>query len=102
MAQPEKGPSYLEAPRQASVSAPGLASDDDAAVLGKHVQHESMTAWTLTLLHSKTGVQARAAAKFHYDRGLWYSFFHHGSSSLNCVNLDVFNPRRPRWDGLGQ
>ncbi len=41
MAQPEKTPSYLEAPRQASISAPDLASDNDAAVLGKHGQHES-------------------------------------------------------------
>lgn len=40
MAQREKNPSYMEAPRQASISAPNLASDDDAAVLGEHGRYK--------------------------------------------------------------
>ena len=50
MADAERAPSYSEAHRQASVSAPGLASDDDAAVLGTYREH-----WLTQYLRARSG-----------------------------------------------
>ena len=57
------------AERQASVSAvaEGLASEDDAAVLGMAETRRALHEKDADIENSANGVQARAETKFHHD-----------------------------------
>lgn len=65
MASEEKAPSYAEAYRQASISAPGLASEEDAAVLGKGPRMQSaLRRYSRCLFSAKLGYKQELRRNF--------------------------------------
>lgn len=69
----EDAPKY-DPERQASLTgvAEGLATEDDAAVLGAWFGTSEEEAFRLTSVYSEAGIQAGIAPQLYYDRGIWY------------------------------
>ena len=79
----------------------GLASEDDAAVLGTS-KCQTEQRYMSDARPSKAWVQARVAAELHYDRSLRYRLQYNGTLAINCFDAVVFDSSWSRGNGLGQ